>query len=111
MAIENILSNALKYTVSRGKIEVSLRKRSGSKVVIAVKDNGVGIDAQDFGRLYKLFSRLDNRLTATVSGTGVGLYLAKHLVQLHGGQIELESTPGKGSVFRIILPQAPSNDG
>ncbi len=104
MAIENLLSNALKYMLNKGTVDLSL-KHSAQTITIAVKDTGVGIDPKDFPKLYKLFSRLNNKLTQTVSGTGVGLYLAKHLVELHNGHIELESKPGKGSTFRIILPE------
>lgn len=104
MAIENLISNAIKYTLSEGKIQITLR-RTKTSVEIAVKDNGIGIEQKDIRKLYRVFTRLNNRLTQTVSGTGVGLYLAKHLVELHGGSIRTHSVSGKGSTFTIILPK------
>lgn len=103
MAIENLLSNAIKYTPAGGKIGVSVSAK-GNRLKISVSDTGIGIPAEDFPKLYKLFTRLDNSMTETVSGTGVGLYLAKHLVELHHGRIIVESEPDKGSTFTISLP-------
>lgn len=103
MAIENILSNAIKYTPPGGKIYVNAT-REKSVVRIIIKDTGVGIEQKDFHKLYKLFTRLDNKKMQNVSGTGVGLYLAKHLIMLHKGRLSLTSTPGKGSSFMITLP-------
>lgn len=103
MAIENLVSNAIKYTLPGGKITISVRKLR-AEVIITVKDTGIGIAQKDMERLYKLFTRLDNPLTENVSGTGVGLYLAKHLVELHGGQLTVTSKPNVGSTFRLTLP-------
>jgi two-component system, sensor histidine kinase len=103
MAIENVLSNAIKYTKHGGHIEIRAR-RSGTNAAISISDNGVGIDAGDIEAVFRQFSRLPNEMSQKVGGTGVGLYLAKHLVELHGGRIEVASTPGKGSTFTIILP-------
>ncbi len=103
MAIENVISNAIKYTLSGGKITVSLHRKV-SIVDIVVKDNGVGIAQKDLAKLYKLFTRLDNPETPNVSGTGVGLYLAKHLVELHDGDLTVNSQLGQGSTFVISLP-------
>ncbi|HSX46866.1 MAG TPA: CHASE domain-containing protein [Patescibacteria group bacterium] len=105
MALENLLSNAIKYTPPGGKLVVSLRRKK-THVEISVQDNGIGIEAEDFPKLYKLFTRLDNKLTQTISGTGVGLYLAKHLIELHHGHLRVASIPGKGSTFTITLPDA-----
>lgn len=103
MAIENLLSNAIKYTPAGGKVDVSVHLK-GNRVRISVSDNGVGIAAKDIPRLYTLFTRLDNNLTETVNGTGVGLYLTKHLVELHQGRVHMESEPGVGSTFTVSLP-------
>lgn len=103
MAIENLLSNAIKYTPEGGKLEVKVATK-GNRVRISVTDNGVGIAPDDIPKIYKLFTRLDNSMTETVSGTGVGLYLTKHLVELHHGRLHVESEPGKGSTFTISLP-------
>ncbi len=103
MAIENLLSNAIKYTPTGGKIDVTVATK-GNRVRISISDNGVGIEQSDIPKIYKLFTRLDNSMTETVSGTGVGLYLTKHLVELHHGRVHVESEPGTGSTFTISLP-------
>lgn len=103
MAIENIVSNAIKYTLPGGKIVVTVAKDK-SVLRITIKDSGVGIEQKDFQKLYKLFTRLDNKRIQNVSGTGVGLYLAKHLIRLHRGRLSVTSAPGKGSAFMITLP-------
>lgn len=103
MAIENILSNAIKYTPSGGKITVRLFRRVGH-IYIRITDTGVGIAARDQKEMFKQFTRLPNEMSQQVGGTGIGLYLAKHLVELHGGIIMVESQPRKGSTFTIVLP-------
>lgn len=103
MSIENLVSNAIKYTLPGGKIKISLQKLKDS-ARIEVRDNGIGINQNDLAKLYKLFSRLDNPLTQNVGGTGVGLYLAKHLIELHDGSLHVVSKPGQGSTFTVVLP-------
>ena len=103
MAIENILSNAIKYTPQRGRIGIHLKKdRVNAHIIIS--DNGVGIAEDDFAKLFKQFSRLPNEMSQRVGGTGVGLYLAKHLVELHGGSVNVRSQVGQGATFTITLP-------
>ena len=103
MAIENILSNAIKYTPPKGAISVRLYK-DDSQAYIRIQDTGVGIEQGDVDKLFKQFSRLPNEMSQRVGGTGVGLYLAKHLVELQDGYIVVRSRPGKGSAFTITLP-------
>ncbi|HEV7453691.1 MAG TPA: ATP-binding protein, partial [Candidatus Saccharimonadales bacterium] len=103
MAIENILSNAIKYTPAGGEISVRMR-HDDTTIYIRIKDTGVGIAQSDIEKLFKQFSRLPNEMSLRVGGTGIGLYLAKHLVELHDGHIELTSQPGSGSIFTIVLP-------
>jgi signal transduction histidine kinase len=103
MAIENILSNAIKYTPDGGVITVRLR-HDENFAYIRIKDTGVGIASGDFDKLFKQFSRLSNEMSVRVGGTGIGLYLARHLVELHNGRIDVMSTPGKGSTFTVTLP-------
>lgn len=105
MAIENIVSNAIKYTPAGGKIHVKVAPVKNT-LQISVKDSGIGIDQKDFAKLYQLFTRLDNKRLQNVSGTGVGLYLAKHLVELHKGSLTFTSKPDKGSTFIISLPMS-----
>jgi signal transduction histidine kinase len=103
MAIENLVSNAIKYTPAGGKIYVAVR-RSGQQALVAVTDTGVGIKQKDIDKIFRQFSRLPNQMSQHVGGTGIGLYLAKHLVELHGGSIRVKSKPGEGSTFTISLP-------
>lgn len=104
MVVENLLTNAIKYTDPGGEIFVQLRQR-GDGYYIIVKDSGVGIDSDDMGQLFKQFSRIENARSHLVTGTGVGLYLAKHLAQLHDGDIMVESEIGKGTTFMVYIPR------
>ena len=104
MAIENLLTNAIKYTPNGGKLIIRLKK-SRHFVDIEVKDNGVGVPVEERHKLYKQFVRIQNRLSRQVDGTGIGLYLARQLVELHGGEITLESAINKGSTFTITIPK------
>jgi signal transduction histidine kinase len=103
MALENIIDNAHKYTPKGKKITVGLRKLP-RYVSITVADQGVGIARQDRPRLFKKFSRIDNVMSATVGGSGLGLYWAARVIALHGGKIEIDSQEGRGTVFTILLP-------
>ena len=100
MVVENIVSNAIKYTHPGGKITVTL-KNADDSYALSVKDTGVGIAEQDMDKLFKQFSRVANERSHLVSGTGVGLYLVKNLVELHGGKVEVITKVGKGTTFTI----------
>ncbi|HJQ08754.1 MAG TPA: ATP-binding protein [Candidatus Saccharimonadales bacterium] len=105
MVIENIVDNASKYTPKGKNIEVSLRPRK-THVAIHIKDEGVGMDTKDIPRVFQKFSRLQNPLSNSVSGTGLGLYWAKKIVDLHGGTIKVRSKTNKGTTFTIQIPLA-----
>lgn len=104
MVVENLLSNAIKYTDPGGRISVRLQSGDGGYYV-TVRDTGVGIANEDLPQLFKQFSRIRNPRSHLVTGTGVGLYLAKHLAQLHKGGIVVESQVGKGSSFVVFIPK------
>lgn len=104
MVLENIVSNALKYTLKAGTITVKLTQNK-QYAIIAIADTGIGIAENKKEEIFKQFTRLHTNQTAGVSGTGIGLYLANQLVNLHGGTIELTSTEGKGTTFIIKLPK------
>jgi signal transduction histidine kinase len=104
MAIENLMTNAIKYTPQKGQINITL-KQYKSDVFIEIKDNGVGIAREDTEQVFKAFSRVPNELSKTVFGTGIGLYLVRHLTLLHGGDVAVESEPGLGSIFTIRIPK------
>lgn len=105
MVLENLLDNASKYSPEGSAITVTI-KQSKAWVSIAVKDHGVGIAPEDRNKLFQKFSRISNPLSDTVGGSGLGLYLAKKIVELHHGTINVTSKVGYGSTFTIRLPQA-----
>lgn len=103
MVLENIVDNASKYTPHNKAIEVMVQKTNG-ELRISVRDEGVGIDKKDVDKVFNKFSRIDNPLSVQVGGTGLGLYWAKKIIDLHGGSIEVESEIDKGTIFIIRLP-------
>lgn len=104
MAIENIINNGLKYTQEKGVVKVKLSQQVRF-AIIEVKDNGVGVDAKDQKLLFKKFSRIPNKLTNQVSGTGMGLYIARKIIELHKGRITFRSLKNEGSTVTIELPR------
>lgn len=101
--VENLISNAIKYSPGGGEIVVS-GYRQGDAVVVSVSDRGLGIPRDEFERIFDRFYRIDNSDTRRTSGSGLGLTLAREVVELHGGNIRVESTQGKGSTFLVSLP-------
>lgn len=98
----NLISNAFKYTLE-GQITVTLTQ-VGGKVELRVQDTGVGIPAGEIPRLFQRFHRVEGSRGRTHEGTGIGLALVQELVKLHGGNVRVESVPGKGSTFIVALP-------
>jgi two-component system phosphate regulon sensor histidine kinase PhoR len=103
--LSNLLGNAAKFTPAAGHIKTGARRR-GKGIELWVSDTGVGIEPAHLARVFERFYKTDAaRMAGT--GTGLGLAIAKHLVLAHGGQIWVESQgPGRGSTFRVILPEA-----
>lgn len=104
--LTNLTNNAVKYSPKGGIITVS-GKQSNGVIQMAVTDQGMGIPKEHIEKLFDRFHRIDNRDTRKVGGTGIGLYLVKHLVEAHGGRIWVESEEGKGSSFIFELPKCP----
>lgn len=100
----NLLENASKYSYPKTKITVEVKKHGTDQLAICVCDQGVGINKQDRTRIFDKFTRVDNELSDTVSGTGLGLYWVERIIMLHNGSIKVESERGKGSTFKICLP-------
>jgi signal transduction histidine kinase len=99
----NLLSNAVKFTPDGGRVDVTA-KLDTDKVAIAVKDTGVGIAPADQASLFEEFKQFGNDRSRKAEGTGLGLALTRRLVELHGGQILVDSAVGQGSTFRVLLP-------
>src|SRR5262249_6409783 len=104
----NLVSNGVKFTDS-GRVSVSLAETGdggiGGAVRLSVRDTGIGIRPEDRARLFRRFSQLDGGPTRRAGGTGLGLVLCDHMVRLHGGRIDVESEPGVGSEFLVLLPR------
>ena len=103
--IDNLLSNALRYTDAGGTVELAVSERDG-EVTIEVTDSGVGIDPADLDHVFTRFWRGERSRSRATGGAGIGLAIARELVRAHDGRIEVESAPGRGSRFRVLLPQA-----
>ena len=101
----NLLSNGIKFTPAGGSVRLEAAAE-GDVVRVSVRDTGVGIRREDFGRLFQDFERLESGQSQHADGTGLGLSLTRQLVELHGGRIGVESEVGKGSTFSLWLPRA-----
>jgi len=106
----NYLSNAIKFTGEHGSIHVRVRPKSEGFFRIDVEDTGVGISSEQLGQLFVEFQQLDAGAAKRFQGTGLGLALTKRLAEALGGQIEVQSTLGTGSVFSVILPYLDPKD-
>jgi signal transduction histidine kinase len=103
-AIDNLVSNAIKYSPIGGKIAV-LVSHEQNNTVIRIADEGAGLSPEDLGRLFGRFQRLSAKPTAGESSTGLGLSIVKRIIDMHGGRVTAESGgPGQGSTFTVILP-------
>jgi signal transduction histidine kinase len=122
IALDQVLGNAVKYSPNGGTIGVAIRvpaemqsdedaahaperhSQRTPRVEIEVRDPGVGIPAEQLNQVFERFHRIDNGLARETEGMGLGLAIARRIVELHGGTIRAESTPGEGSAFRVVLP-------
>jgi signal transduction histidine kinase len=105
--IFNLLSNAVKFT-DKGRIEIKVT-REGSQAVFRIQDTGVGLSQDDITVIFELFRQVDESATRAASGTGLGLAIAKKLVEMHDGQISVQSTLGEGSIFTFSIPLEPQS--
>ncbi|MDP2671296.1 MAG: ATP-binding protein [bacterium] len=101
--LSNLISNAVAYNKEGGKVEVFVREKD-DQIVTYVRDTGSGIPAEDLPKLFSKFFHVSRSLVQGTKGTGLGLYIAKGLIEAHGGKIEVESELGKGSTFSFSLP-------
>ena len=107
----NLLANAVKFTPEGGSVQIAARKiqnpQNADHVEISVIDTGIGISVDDRERLFQPFLQLDNTITRKYEGTGLGLHISRKFVELHGGRIGVDSTPGRGSRFSFTIPCVP----
>ena len=102
--LDNLIDNAIKYTPEGGRIAITGVSEPG-RVVVNVADSGIGIPRDDLPRVFERFYRVDKARSRELGGTGLGLSIVKHLVQSLGGQVAVESRPGLGTTFRVVLPR------
>jgi signal transduction histidine kinase len=106
----NLISNALKFTPRGGRVGLRARPEAGGWVRVAVTDNGVGIAPDDLSDIFDKYAQARSRATRSEKGTGLGLYITRQLVELHGGRIEVQSEVGRGSTFSFTIPTAVTGD-
>ena len=102
--LRNLLSNALKFT-EKGQVELTIGRASGARLTFAVRDTGIGISEEHQRAVFEAFHQADGTISRRYGGTGLGLSISRELARLLGGTIQLQSTPGKGSTFTLILPE------
>jgi len=105
-ALHNLVGNAIKYTPNSGRVEVKVNFMDNGAMTVAVIDDGIGIDESQQERIFDRFCRADDRRIAQVTGSGLGLALARQIARLHGGDITVESEIDKGSTFTLMIPGA-----
>ncbi|QCI12097.1 response regulator [Pseudomonas putida] len=102
--LKNLLSNAIKFT-ERGQVSLSISHEAGSGIVFAVRDSGIGIAADQQQAIFGAFHQVDGTSNRRYGGTGLGLSISRDLAHLLGGQISVQSAPGQGSVFSLVMPE------
>jgi len=105
----NLLSNAIKFTPKSGRVSLSAA-REGETVRVSIADTGVGIAPEDVKDIFDKYAQARSRATRSEKGTGLGLYITRQLVELHGGRIEVQSEVGRGSTFSFTIPTAGSDE-
>ena len=108
VAVNNLLTNAIKYNRDGGEVCVSVEESAG-RVSIRVRDTGLGIREEDLPRIFEKFYRSDDNEIQKLAGHGLGLSLTREIVELHGGSIEVQTEPGVGSEFTIVLRRRASD--
>jgi len=109
-AVTNLLSNAVRYTPGGGRVDLTWKLMADGAGEIAVTDTGPGIAREHLPRLTERFYRVDGSRSRDTGGTGLGLAIVKHVMQRHGGELDIQSEPGQGSTFRLVFPPARVRD-
>ncbi len=105
--LDNLVSNAIKYTLDGGTIELTCKTNDSGQLAIAIKDTGIGIPKKDLARIFERFYRVDKARSRNMGGTGLGLSIAREIVRAHGGSIGIESDANVGTVVTVLLPIVP----
>jgi two-component system sensor histidine kinase VicK len=103
LALHNLVGNALKYTTDGGRITINVEV-TAKQLLVAVADTGIGISPEDSERIFERFYRAKDPRVLKITGTGLGLTLAREVVRMHGGDITVESQIDQGSTFTMTLP-------
>ena len=106
LVLTNLADNAVKFSAEHKEIAVSVRRLEGN-IALRVQDRGIGIAPEEQRRIFESFYRVEGDMVKKTRGAGIGLALVRRIVEAHGGSIAVESTPGKGSMFTVLLPAAP----
>lgn len=107
LLVRNLVDNAIRYTRPGGRVDVELGLQDG-QVVLTVDDTGLGIPARDLPRVFERFYRVDRARSRETGGTGLGLSIVRHVVENHGGRVDVHSELGRGTRFEVHLPVAPA---
>jgi two-component system, OmpR family, phosphate regulon sensor histidine kinase PhoR len=105
-AVSNLVTNAIRYTPDGGQVDIAARRLPGGGAEVSVADTGIGVAREHIPRLTERFYRVDGSRSRETGGTGLGLSIVKHIVQRHGGSLDIQSELGRGSTFRIVLPSS-----
>jgi two-component system, cell cycle sensor histidine kinase PleC len=105
----NLLSNAIKFTAPGGMVRLNVRPGPDGAIILRVEDTGIGMSAEQIPIALAPFGQIDAGLDRKYDGVGLGLPLTKRLVELHGGRIDIDSEPGKGTAVSVHLPAEPSD--
>jgi two-component system sensor histidine kinase VicK len=109
IALTNFLENAIKYNIENGEVIVRVDQVPGKPFVeVSIKDTGIGIPPESIDKLFKKFYRAENAVASQTEGSGLGLYMAKGIVNAHGGEVWAESEVGRGTIMHFTLPTDPN---
>jgi len=107
-AVVNLLDNAINYSEEGKSVTIRAQEKE-QEILIQVEDHGSGIERKHLDRIFERFYRVDKSRSRKLGGTGLGLSIVKHILEAHGGQVSVESQPGRGSTFTLHLPRRASN--